>query len=502
MGVFGLRTIVVVLALAVAGLVATPAWAAPGLIGDWSLDETGQVVADTSASGVSGTLGSTPGVDAHDPVSIEGVGGRALRFDGDDWVLLPDLPALEPARITVEAWFRGSSSPGQWRYIVSKGGNACQASSYGLYSAENGGLGFYVYDGAGYTLSPLAGLGVWDGRWHHAAGTFDGSTVRLFVDGIQIGDGTATSGPIRYGIASKGIYIGAYRGSCDLPFVGDIDRVRIWSDALGAPEIAAAAAMARPSTSVGGGGGGRERPDLQLSYEVNKATVRAGDTVLHRLEVRLKNADRSAGTSAAIVTLALPEGTELVSATASRGPGCTGRLLVTCPLDFISGNVVGDVEVAVRILKRRTFVTTAEVSAKEGDLDPSDNRTAVSVRATGVAAKIRAPKIFARSKARMHLEGPNAVVTAIFRVDGATHVSVHLRRGHASSVFNLPGSRLGLTTIRKRSRTITTAPVRPNAVPVQLLIRRADLERGNRYTVVVTAQGKGGRAQLHLALLV
>ena len=31
---------------------------------------------------------------------------------------------------------------------------------------------------------------VWDGKWHHVAGTFDGSTVRLYVDGVQVGTGT------------------------------------------------------------------------------------------------------------------------------------------------------------------------------------------------------------------------------------------------------------------------------------------------------------------------
>jgi Concanavalin A-like lectin/glucanases superfamily len=37
---------------------------------------------------------------------------------------------------------------------------------------------------------------VWDGKWHHAAGTYDGSTVRLFIDGVEVGRGTPANTPI------------------------------------------------------------------------------------------------------------------------------------------------------------------------------------------------------------------------------------------------------------------------------------------------------------------
>jgi hypothetical protein len=46
-------------------------------------------------------------------------------------------------------------------------------------------MGFYIGDGTRqFVRSPEAPTSVWDGKWHHAAGTFDGSTVRLFIDTI------------------------------------------------------------------------------------------------------------------------------------------------------------------------------------------------------------------------------------------------------------------------------------------------------------------------------
>jgi hypothetical protein len=73
---------------------------------------------------------------------------------------------------------------------------------------------------------------VWDGRWHFVAGTFDGATIRLFVDGVEIGNGATTSLAMGYGLDSALPFIGAYRGSCDLTFRGDLGQVNVWNEAL------------------------------------------------------------------------------------------------------------------------------------------------------------------------------------------------------------------------------------------------------------------------------
>src|SRR6188472_4456333 len=146
------------------------------LVGWWPMNEgSGQFVHDWSLHGNNGQLGDSPGPDAHDPSWIPGVfAGSALRFDGvDDFVTIPDSPSLEPARLTVAAWVRGDGSPGAYRYIVSKGADACDHSSYGLYSSANGGVGFYIADSSQYYRSPEASPTLWDGKWHNVAGTFD-----------------------------------------------------------------------------------------------------------------------------------------------------------------------------------------------------------------------------------------------------------------------------------------------------------------------------------------
>jgi hypothetical protein len=234
--------------LAAATLAALPAVAGADsfpLVGWWPMNEgSGQTVRDWSGHGNNGTLGSSAGVDAQDPSWIPGVFfGSALRFDGNDLVQIPDAPSLDPQQITVAAWFRGSASPGENRYIVAKGSVQCDHSSYGLYTSSNGGMAFYIADSATWHRSPEAPASVWDGKWHNAAGTYDGSTIRLFIDGVEVGNGTPNTTPIAYNPPSGGGLIGDYHGAdgagvpCDLFLTGDVDGLQIWSRALPVADI-------------------------------------------------------------------------------------------------------------------------------------------------------------------------------------------------------------------------------------------------------------------------
>src|SRR5438876_660217 len=111
--------------LAVAAVLAAPG-AAPAadfpLQAFWPMNEgRGQVVHDFSGKGNNGILGDSPVADGHDPTWIKGIFGSALRFDGGDFVTIPDSASLHPQQLTVSLWFRGSSSPGSYRYLISRG---------------------------------------------------------------------------------------------------------------------------------------------------------------------------------------------------------------------------------------------------------------------------------------------------------------------------------------------------------------------------------------------
>jgi hypothetical protein len=226
-----------VAACTVVGALLAPTTASAGIVdslrGWWPMWEgRGQLVYDWSGHGNTGTLGSTPGPDTNDPTWIRGFLGSALNFGGDDFVRIKDTADLEPAAVTASAWVRAPQSPGQFKYIMGKGASGCLGASWGLYTGDDGQIAFYVWDGRNYTRTPAVAGGIWDGRWHHVAGTYDGSTVKLFVDGTLTGS-SATTSPIAYDLPTSGdAGLGNYLGTCDLFYTGDIAQVAVFGEAL------------------------------------------------------------------------------------------------------------------------------------------------------------------------------------------------------------------------------------------------------------------------------
>jgi Concanavalin A-like lectin/glucanases superfamily len=200
--------------------------AVPGVAGLVSLYHADGAATD-AAGGHHGILqNGTTYAPGHD--------GQAFQFDGiDDTVKVFNAPNLEPQTVSVEMWVNGTTPDG---YLLAKGANQMVASSYALY-AVHGGMRFYVADAAGhFAESPDAGNGVWDGNWHHVVGTYDGSMVRLYVDGVQIGNGTPTTLTIGYYLpVSNDLTIGTYNGI--IPFKGLIDDAAVYSRALTPEEI-------------------------------------------------------------------------------------------------------------------------------------------------------------------------------------------------------------------------------------------------------------------------
>ncbi|HEY3829717.1 MAG TPA: LamG domain-containing protein [Solirubrobacteraceae bacterium] len=232
------------LAIAVLLVAAAPAGADILPVGTWSFNEgKGSVARDSSGH--------------HDDGHLEGLAqwtkGRfqdGLSFDGSTaGVDVPDSPLLEPAAVTVSAWVNSSASPGIYRYIVAKGGNGCSAASYGLYTGPGGGIAFYVSRDGGYawTLSPtVEPSSIWNGQWHNVVGTYDGSSVKLYLDGRQIGSGTPDTAPIPYGLpTSNDLEIGAYPWCSSSDFSGNIDEVKVFNRALGSLEVGLAAQLSR-----------------------------------------------------------------------------------------------------------------------------------------------------------------------------------------------------------------------------------------------------------------
>jgi Concanavalin A-like lectin/glucanases superfamily/PKD domain len=166
--------------------------------------------------------------------------GSALDFTGAQVAKLDEATGIEPTAVTAMAWVKAShGAPGTYRYILAKGDSSCSVASYALYTGAAGGLQFYIGGaGSSATLSPAASAAsVWDGQWHGVAGTYDGSAVRLYVDGVEVGSGTAATQAIDYAKTNHAITVGNYPACSGYGFVGSIDETRVYGRALSGTEI-------------------------------------------------------------------------------------------------------------------------------------------------------------------------------------------------------------------------------------------------------------------------
>jgi hypothetical protein len=206
------------------------------LLGYWKFDEEeGMFVKDDSSHNNHGKLDLGSGSVLPSRIASSHLFG--LRFNGLNSVNIPRSPSLEPDTLTVMAWVKGNR-PQDLAYILSKGADSTTAASFALYSGNNNGLIFYIYDGDSYYSSPEISVPdeIWNNEWFHVAGSYDGSSVRLYINGLEVGSGTAISTSIKYDLPTdQALLIGSYFGSSG--FVGDIDEVMIWRGAMTTEEI-------------------------------------------------------------------------------------------------------------------------------------------------------------------------------------------------------------------------------------------------------------------------
>lgn len=195
---------------------------------------TGTTITDSSGNGNTGRLLNGPLFSTNvptNPIPQTGVANKfSLLFDGNnDAGVIPDSPSLRPSgAITVEAWIRPTSGA---RIIVGKQiGSGCCANSYQLELSD---FRFILSDAFGneYPIGP--GFEPSPNTWHHIAGTWDGSTMRLYLDGLLVAT-RAFAGPIGYD--ANPVLIANDDDGFGIPghafFRGNIDEIRISNLAL------------------------------------------------------------------------------------------------------------------------------------------------------------------------------------------------------------------------------------------------------------------------------
>jgi beta-galactosidase len=170
------------------------------------------------------------------PATVDGHQGKALRFSGlDDFVEVYRDPRLDiTGSLTLDAWVKPDAWTGDLT-VIAKGDHA-----YALKMKTQTTLEFFVHSGDWRTVHAEVPADFY-GNWHRLTGTYDGTALRLYIDGRQVGS-TAFTGAIDktfYEVnvgRNPEVMQDQYGGRMAH---GTIDDVRIYDQALPADVLAA-----------------------------------------------------------------------------------------------------------------------------------------------------------------------------------------------------------------------------------------------------------------------
>ncbi len=176
--------------------------------GTTAVDEVG-ASNGTYAGGYTLGAGGALANDSNTAVDLNGASGR---------ISAPSVPALDlTSQVSIEAWVNPDSLSGT-RWIVNKG------TVYYLY-ISNGTTYFGIHQGGYMFLTTTA---VTTGAWQHLVGTYDGSALVLYRDGVVV-----AQAPVTGAISSTptAVFIGAASAAGSF-FDGRIDEVAVYGTAL------------------------------------------------------------------------------------------------------------------------------------------------------------------------------------------------------------------------------------------------------------------------------
>ena len=205
---------------------------ADGATSLWRLGETTGTVAADSAGGNPGRYGASLGLAS----ALGSDADTSASFDGEhDVVVVPDVAALRPTTaVSLEAWVKPVAGIGGYGSAAVKASDDGWSDGYGM--AWNGGnLLFYAGNWVHAIDAPIT-----LGAWSHVVGTYDGTTAKLYVNGVQAASAaytiplTSSTAPLLIGAAAGGA------GSWDPRYhwKGGVDEVAVYPTALSAATVA------------------------------------------------------------------------------------------------------------------------------------------------------------------------------------------------------------------------------------------------------------------------
>ena len=198
------------------------------LIGEWSFN-----------TGFTDISGSGHNLSSIGSVTLQpGIVGSAASFDGSGF-LYSSNPSLTGtfSAFSMGAFIKAIGNPGPDAIIMGNFFGCPTGFCAGL--TDHFGAA-YAYVGSGTSNAHDTGAELNNGEWHHIAQTFDGTTIRLYVDGVETASAVST---YTHSLAASEFSMGG-RSILDQTFTGLMDEAFFADHVMSSAEIAGFASAA------------------------------------------------------------------------------------------------------------------------------------------------------------------------------------------------------------------------------------------------------------------
>jgi large repetitive protein len=194
----------------------------------WRLDDSTGTTALDFEHANNGSYLASPSLSR--PGAIFGDPDTAVSFNGTtQYVSVPYSATLNPTTFSVEVWAKATGGAGTYRGVIASRG---YPNGWVLYAGSNNTWQFWINNGTGMLM--VSGGAVTLNAWTHLVGTFDGTTVRFYVNGVQVSSAAVVTYQPQI---SKILAIGQGEPGTGFFFPGSLDEPAVYGSALTASQI-------------------------------------------------------------------------------------------------------------------------------------------------------------------------------------------------------------------------------------------------------------------------
>jgi large repetitive protein len=205
-----------------------PTWP-NGIIGRWNLSEgSGTTATDSSSTANNGTIAAGTWTTGH------------LGTD-NAWATTSTAKITVPANsaytalssgVTLSCWAKLPTTVPGYGTLAVLASSPSWSNGFGLAADNSGNLLFFINNWS--TSRALIAHSSYRGAWHHYAGTYDQSNIRLYVDGSQVASAAYSTA---MSVPASPISIGNFTGAAAIN--GPLQLFKLWNRALSASEASA-----------------------------------------------------------------------------------------------------------------------------------------------------------------------------------------------------------------------------------------------------------------------